>query len=111
MEKIGFIGLGIMGKPMCLNLLKAGFTVTVYNRTPEKAVELIEAGAKKATSPAKVAEKSDIIITIVSDTPDVRDVILGNNGVINKVKTGSVVIDMSTISPNVTRGIARKLRV
>ena len=110
MEKIGFIGLGIMGKPMSLNLLKAGFSVIVYNRTAAKADELVEAGAQKASTPAEVAEKSDIIITIVSDTPDVQEVILGKNGVIEGVNPGSVVIDMSTISPAVTKEIAAKLK-
>ena len=110
MEKIGFIGLGIMGKPMSLNLLKAGFSVTVYNRTTAKMEELVKAGAQKADSPEKVAEMSDIIITIVSDTPDVREVILGKKGIINSVKSGSVVIDMSTISPAVTKEIAKELR-
>ncbi len=110
MEKIGFIGLGIMGRPMSFNLLKAGFTVTVYNRTEEKADELVKAGARKAQTPKEVAENSDIIITIVSDTPDVKEVILGENGVIEGVKEGSAVIDMSTISPAVTKEIAGKLR-
>ena len=110
MEKIGFIGLGIMGSPMSLNLLKAGFTVTVYNRTEEKADELVKAGARKAQTPKEVAENSDIIITIVSDTPDVKEVILGENGVIEGVKEGSAGIDMSTISPAVTKEIAGKLR-
>ena len=110
MEKIGFIGLGIMGKPMSLNLLKAGFSVTVYNRTEAKADELVKAGAQKAATPAEVAGNSDIIITIVSDTADVQEVILAENGVIEGVKSGSVVIDMSTISPAVTKEIAEKLQ-
>ncbi len=110
MEKIGFIGLGIMGKPMSLNLLKAGFPVVVYNRTIEKTHEAVKAGAQLAKSPAQVAENADIIITIVSDTPDVEEVILGKNGVIESVKSGSIVIDMSTISPAVTKRIAAKLK-
>lgn len=109
MEKIGFIGLGIMGKPMALNLIKAGFEVTVWNRTASKMDELVSAGAASASSPAEVAEQSDIIITIVSDTPDVQEVILGDNGIINTVRAGSVVIDMSTISPSVTKDIAAAL--
>jgi len=110
MEKIGFIGLGIMGKPMALNLLKAGFEVIAYNRTEEKVKTIIEAGGKRGLTPKEVAEKSDIIITIVSDTPDVKDVILADNGVINGLKEGNVVIDMSTISPSVTKDIALLLK-
>ena len=110
MEKIGFIGLGIMGKPMALNLLKAGFNVVAYNRTAEKVKAITNAGGTQAASPKEVAENSDIIITIVSDTPDVEKVILGEDGVINGVKEGSVVIDMSTISPSATKEIAAKLK-
>ena len=110
MEKIGFVGLGIMGKPMALNLLKAGFNVIAYNRTEKKVEAIVEAGGTKGISPKEVAEKSDIIITIVSDTPDVQDVILGENGVLKGAKEGSIVIDMSTISPSVTKDIAAKLK-
>lgn len=109
METIGFIGLGIMGKPMCLNLLKAGFEVTAYNRTKSKLQDVVQAGARAADTPAQVARQSDIIITIVTDTPDVQQVILGENGVIRGAKKGSVVIDMSTISPSATKEIADKL--
>lgn len=109
MENIGFVGLGIMGKPMCLNLIKSGYPVTVYNRTASKLEQMVHAGAEASDSPGKVAERSNIIITIVTDSPDVEEVILGKEGVINGVKTGSVVIDMSTISPLVTRTIALKL--
>ena len=109
MENIGFIGLGIMGKPMCLNLLKSGYSVTAYNRTKSKMDEIVREGAEAADSPGQVADRSDIIITIVTDSPDVEEVILGKEGIIHGVKTGSVVIDMSTISPLVTRTIARKL--
>jgi 3-hydroxyisobutyrate dehydrogenase len=110
MEKIGFIGLGIMGRPMCLNLLKAGYHLSVYNRTKLKAEEIIKSGANWCNSPKDVAAQSDIIITIVTDTPDVEEVILGDNGVIHGVKSGSVVVDMSTISPSVTRAIALQLQ-
>ncbi len=110
MEKIGFIGLGIMGKPMALNLLKAGFNVIAYNRTKEKVKAIVEAGGEACLTPKEVAENSNIIITIVADTPDVKDVILGENGVIKGVKDGSVVIDMSTITPSVTKEIAAKLK-
>lgn len=110
MNKIGFIGLGIMGKPMALNLMKAGFELVVYNRTGSKMDELIKKGAAGASSPKEVAERSDIIITIVSDTPDVEEVMLNEQGVIHGVKSGNVVIDMSTISPSVTKEIASKLK-
>ena len=110
MSKVGFIGLGIMGKPMALNLIKAGFELVVYNRTSSKMDELINAGAIGVNSPKEVADNSDIIITIVSDSPDVENVILGEHGVIHGVKEGSVVIDMSTISPSATKRIAAKLK-
>lgn len=110
MERIGFIGLGIMGKPMALNLLKAGFNVIAYNRTKEKVNTIVEAGGKEGLTPKEVAENSDIIISIVADTPDVQDVILGEGGAIQGVKEGSVVIDMSTISPSATKEIAVKLK-
>ena len=109
-KKIGFIGLGIMGRPMSLNLLKAGFDVTVYNRTESKTTEPVSQGAKKAGSPAEAAADSTVVITIVSDTPDVESVILGKNGVIESIKPDSVVIDMSTISPEATRKIATRLK-
>lgn len=108
-ERIGFIGLGIMGRGMTHNLLKAGFDVMVWNRTASRMDEFVEAGAKAGDSPADVASKSDIIITCVSDTPDVEAVILGANGVIHGAQAGSLVIDMSTISPQVTQEIAAKL--
>lgn len=109
-NRIGFIGLGIMGKPMSLNLLKAGFEVTVYNRTASRAEQSVSRGARQAASPAEVAAETTIIITIVSDTPDVESVILGKNGVIEGIKPDSVVIDMSTISPDATRKIAARLK-
>lgn len=109
-EKIGLIGLGIMGKPMGKNLLKAGFPLTVWNRTTLRADELKELGARVANSPQEVAEHSDIIITMVSDSPDVQQVVLGENGVIHGARAGSVLVDMSTISPQVTREIANVLR-
>lgn len=108
-EKIGFIGLGIMGRGMVANLLKAGFEVCVWNRTAERMTPLVETGATAGSSPADVAAHSEIIITCVSDTPDVEAVILEEAGVIEGVKAGSLVIDMSTISPQTTREIAAKL--
>lgn len=109
-ERIGYIGLGIMGMGMTLNLLKAGFSVTVWNRTASKMQSALDAGATAAQSPAEVAANSDIILICVSDTPDVEAVILGENGVIHSAKPGSLVIDMSTISPGATRDFAAALK-
>ncbi|NDJ86642.1 MAG: NAD(P)-dependent oxidoreductase [Chloroflexi bacterium] len=108
-ERIGFIGLGIMGRGMADNLLQAGFELTVWNRTPERMESFIAKGAAGAQHPADLAQKSDIIITCVSDTPDVEEVILGKNGVIHGVQPNALLIDMSTISPATTRHIAAKL--
>lgn len=107
--RVGFIGMGIMGRPMSINLLKAGFDVTVYNRTPGRAQEVVAAGAKEAASPSELAAATDYIITCVTGPEDVKEVILGPNGVIHGVKPGSVVIDMSTISPEATREVAAAL--
>jgi 2-hydroxy-3-oxopropionate reductase len=109
-EKIGFIGLGIMGMPMARNLLKAGFEVVAYNRTTSKAEALTKEGARRANSPRELAMECPVVITIVSDTPDVEAVILGKDGVIEGARAGSVVIDMSTISPTATRAMATRLK-
>lgn len=109
-ESIGFIGLGIMGMPMARNLIRAGFEVAVYNRTISKAETLAGEGAKKIDSPRELAKVSSVVITIVSDTPDVENLILGENGIIESIKPDSVIIDMSTISPQATREIAIRLR-
>lgn len=109
-EKIGFVGLGIMGRGMARNILRAGFPLTVWNRTVARMTELVAEGAAAAQSPASCAQHNDIIITCVSDTPDVEQVILGENGVIHAAAPGSLVIDMSTISPQVTQQIAAALR-
>lgn len=108
-ERIGFIGLGIMGQGMARNLIKAGFPLTVWNRTPERTRSLEAEGAQVAPTPADLARQSDIIITCVSDTPDVKSVILGENGVSTGAQPESLVIDMSTISPHATRDIAAAL--
>ena len=109
-KKVGFIGLGIMGMPMVRNLIKAGFEVTVYNRTVTKAEQVASDGARRADSPREVAAENPIVITIVSDTPDVESVIVGENCVIEGIKPDSVVIDMSTISPEATQRMAAHLR-
>jgi 3-hydroxyisobutyrate dehydrogenase len=109
MERVGFIGLGIMGRGMAANLLKAGFAVTVWNRTITRMEDLVAQGAHAGASPADVAARSNIVITCVSDTPDVRAVILGESGVIHGIQPGALVIDCSTISPQVTKEIAVQL--
>ncbi len=108
-ERVGFIGLGIMGRGMARNLLRAGFSLMVWNRTASRMDELTAEGAATATSPADLAAQCDIIVTCVSDTPDVEAVILGDRGVIHGVRSGALVIDMSTISPHATRAIAARL--
>jgi len=108
--QIGFVGLGIMGAPMALNLMKAGYKLKVYNRSDRPRVqEVVDAGADRVDTPALAAAGSDVIITIVTDTPDVENVILGEDGVIHSAASGSTVIDMSTISPRVTQQIAEQL--
>ncbi len=109
-ESIGFIGLGIMGGAMAANVLRAGYDLTVWNRTPGRITPLAETGAAVAADPADLAARSDIIITCVSDTPDVEAVILGPGGIIEGARPGALVIDCSTISPEATRTIAARLR-
>ena len=109
-EKIGFIGLGIMGRGMVDNLMKAGFDVTVWNRTASRMTPFVERGAAAADSPKAVAEASDITIICVSDTPDVEAVVLGEDGVIQGASAGDLVIDMSTINPVNTVAIAERLK-
>jgi 2-hydroxy-3-oxopropionate reductase len=108
-EQIGFIGLGIMGKPMALNLCQAGYTLWVHARRPEMMIPLTTVGATACSSPQKVAEQANIIITMVSDTPDVEQVILGDHGIIHGASPGKLVIDMSTIAASTTRHIATTL--
>ena len=107
--RIGFIGLGIMGRPMGLNLIKATYPLSVYARRPDMMEALAHQGATACESPQEVASQSDVIITMVSDTPDVEHVILGEKGIIHGAQSDSVVIDMSTISPSATRRIAETL--
>lgn len=108
-ERVGFIGLGIMGRGMARNLLKNGFELRVWNRTASRMDELVPESAVATKSPADLASQSDIIITCVSDTPDVEAVLLGEGGAIEGVQPGALVIDMSTISPQATKDIAAKL--
>lgn len=97
--RIGFIGLGIMGKPMARNLLQAGYTLTVFNRSKQALEELVAAGAMAADAPRAVAMQSDIVITMLPDGPDVEAVILGDAGILQGTHEGLLIIDMSTISP------------
>lgn len=105
-RKIGFIGLGLMGKPMATNLLKAGHSLTVWNRTAARADELVSAGATLAKSPREVAETSEVMITIVSDPPALESVLWGKDGALRALKPGSTYIDSSTISPALVKKIA-----
>jgi 2-hydroxy-3-oxopropionate reductase len=108
-EKVGFIGLGIMGKPMAKNLMEAGYELVLYNRTLEKAEELAEDGAEVAANPREVAANSDIVVTMLPDSPDVRNVVAGEDGVLEGIQEGALLVDMSTISPVVTEELAAKL--
>lgn len=107
--KIGFIGLGIMGKPMSKNLLKAGYSVVILDRNKETTDELVAAGAEKAASPKAVAALSDIIITMLPNSPQVKEVVLGENGIIEGAREGAIVIDMSSIAPLASREISEAL--
>jgi 3-hydroxyisobutyrate dehydrogenase len=107
--RVGFVGLGTMGGAMAANAARAGFEVSAWNRTPGRAGELEELGVAILASPKAVAAASDIVITIVSDTPDVEAVLFGADGVAAGAKPGSLVVDMSTISPSGTRDFAARL--
>lgn len=108
-ERIGFIGTGIMGKPMARNLQEAGYSLTVHSRTKAKARELLDRGAQWVESPAELAKESDVVITCVTDTPDVKEVLLGQNGVIETASRGLICVDMSTISPAATKEMGQAL--
>ncbi len=107
--KIGFIGLGIMGKPMCNNLLKAGYELVVCSRTQASVDELIAAGATSAATPKELAAQVDLVITMLPNSPEVKEVILGPNGVIIGAKPGCIVADMSSIAPLASQQIAASL--
>ncbi|MEY4592442.1 MAG: hypothetical protein RIR18_1337 [Pseudomonadota bacterium] len=106
---IGFIGLGLMGRPMALNLLKAGFKVTVWARRVESMQVLLAAGATSAANPAELASQVDLVVSMVADAPDVAEVMLGEHGVACHPRPGLVAIDMSTISPVAAKDIGEKL--
>lgn len=104
--KIGWIGTGVMGKSMCQHLMNAGYQATVFNRTPEKCEPLVNNGAKLATSPKEVAENSDIVFMIVGYPQDVREVALGKNGVLEGLRSGGIIVDMTTSEPSLAVEIA-----
>ncbi|QGP92551.1 2-hydroxy-3-oxopropionate reductase [Neomoorella glycerini] len=110
MSKIGFIGLGIMGKPMSKNLIRAGYQLVVYDIVEEAVTEVVAAGAEPAGSPREVAERCDKFITMLPNSPQVKEVVLGDNGIIESARPGSILIDMSSIDPMVTREIAARLK-
>ena len=109
-EKVGFIGLGIMGKPMAKNLMEAGYDLVVHNRSPEKVEELAGEGATTASSPREVAEGCDVVITMLPDSPEVEEVLAGEGGVLEGVREGALIVDMSTISPVVTENLAARAK-
>jgi 2-hydroxy-3-oxopropionate reductase len=110
MTAIGFIGLGVMGRPMAEHLVRAGHEVTVHNRSQEPVRALVSAGAKAGGSPADVAADADIVITMVPDSPEVEDVVLGEDGIFSTARQGLLLIDMSTIRPDTARQIGEAAR-
>ncbi|MEM2237504.1 MAG: NAD(P)-dependent oxidoreductase [Candidatus Caldarchaeum sp.] len=110
MTTVGFIGLGLMGKPMAKNLLAKGFRLAVYNRSPGPVEELAKLKALPCKSPAEVASQTDIVITMLPDAPEVRQVLAGERGVLEKVREGQIVIDMSTVSPIFSKEMAALVR-
>jgi 2-hydroxy-3-oxopropionate reductase len=105
-DTIGFIGLGVMGKPMARNLIKAGFSLVVHSRSRGPVDELAAEGARPALSPAEVATQATVVITMLPDTPDVERVVTGADGILAGVRSGAIVIDMSSISPVATERLA-----
>ncbi|WP_369417946.1 NAD(P)-binding domain-containing protein [Cohnella mopanensis] len=109
MKSIGFIGLGTMGEPMVANLLRKGYSVLVYNRTPGKAEQLLELGADEAPSPLEVAKRVDVVITMISNDQAIEEVYFGENGILKEIKPGTTIIDSSTISPSLARRLASEV--
>jgi 3-hydroxyisobutyrate dehydrogenase len=109
MERVGFAGLGTMGAAMAANIHRAGYPLTVWNRTPGRSADLVAAGAAEAFSPRELAQASDVVVVCVSDTPDVEAVLFGREGLAEGLDAGSLVIDCSTISPRATRAYAERL--
>ena len=109
MIRLGFIGLGTMGRPMALNLMRGGHGMSVYARRPAATRSLVDHGATACPTPAKVAERSDVVFTMLTGTSDVEQVVLGDDGVIQGARRAALVVDMSTIDPTATQAIARTL--
>ena len=109
MQNIGFIGLGIMGKPMAKNLLKAGKSLVVYDIVPASVEELVSEGAQKGTSPKDVAERSDMVITMLPNSPHVKEAVCGEKGILEGAKKGQIIVDMSSIAPLVSRELGALL--
>jgi 2-hydroxy-3-oxopropionate reductase len=107
-RKIGFVGLGIMGKPMAMNLLKAGYSLTVYDIRPEPVKEVVAAGAEEGRCSEDVAKKSEVVITMLPNSPEVKEAVLGEHGVLDGAKAGTILIDMSSIAPLVSKEVAAK---
>lgn len=108
--KVGFIGLGIMGRPMAKNLVKAGYRLVVHDINPAPVEELVSLGQEAARSPREVAERTDVVITMLPNSPDVRQVVLGPDGVLEGARAGTMIIDMSSIAPLVSIEVAQKAR-
>ena len=108
-ERIGFIGLGVMGRPMATNLVRAGVGLVVHSRSPAPVDELVAAGATRADTPSEVAAVADVVVTMLPDTPDIERVLFADRGLLDGVRAGALVIDMSTIDPSAARGFARRL--
>ena len=108
-QKVGFIGLGVMGKPMSSQLLRAGYPVTVFDIRQDAVDELVKAGARKAATAREVAESSEAVITMLPGDGEVKDVVLGREGVMDGMRKGGIVVDMSTISPQTVQTLAREL--
>ncbi len=109
MERIGFIGLGIMGRPMARNVLQAGYPLTVIETGKPAMAELVAAGARPVKAPKNVAEQSDVVITMLPDSPQVEEVVLGRDGVLEGLRPGGLIIDMSTLMPSAARRLAEQV--
>ncbi len=110
MDRVGFIGLGIMGRPMAKNLVKAGYPLVVFDVVPEPVKDLVASGARAAKSAREVAESSDVVITMVPNSPQVREVVLGKGGVLEGARSGQLYVDMSSIDPMVAREVEVEVR-
>ena len=110
MKKIGFIGLGVMGKPMAKNLLKAGYTLMVYDILPDPVKEVVAAGAQEGTSSKEVAAFGEVIITMLPNSPEVKEAVLGPGGVLEGAKPGTILVDMSSIAPLASQEVSAKAK-